>query len=125
MDPAHALVEGNYAHPLDVFVNDPSGRRPLCSEELFTTILEGMVADNAPRLFAIVQEYGKRVDADIAAWGMAFKAHAEVISADHTTRLKLNRPEEALLHFRFGSHIQPRLIWYNPDAATPPEDEID
>lgn len=52
--------ESSYAHPLDALVNDPTGRAPLCDEARFAEILEGMVADNAPRLFAVVQEYGVR-----------------------------------------------------------------
>ncbi|MGH3620579.1 MAG: hypothetical protein ACRDQ5_02160, partial [Sciscionella sp.] len=37
-------------HPLDAFVVDPSGLTPLCDEPEFATILESMVADEAPRL---------------------------------------------------------------------------
>lgn len=105
-------------HPLDFLVNDPSGKPALCDEQLFATILAELVADSAPRIFAIVQEYGERVDAHIAAWGMAFDDHADVISDDHHTRLSLRTPEQALRHFRFGSHIHSRLVYYDTDATT-------
>ncbi|GDY34091.1 hypothetical protein [Gandjariella thermophila] len=109
---------GRQRHPLDAFVPDPSGIPPLCGEPQFAAILESMVADEAPRLFAIVQEYGERVDAEIAAWGMAFADHAEVVSVDRRLRMSLRKPETALRLFGFGSHIRARLVWFNRDAST-------
>ncbi len=106
-------------HPLDKFVSDPSDLTPVCDEPEFAAILEGMVADEAPRLFAVVQEYGDRVDGRIAAWGMAFDDHAEVVSVKRGLRMSLPAPENALRLFKVGSHIQARLVWFNPDAATP------
>ncbi|SNR68065.1 hypothetical protein SAMN06265360_11495 [Haloechinothrix alba] len=108
-----------YVHPLDRLVPDPSGKAPLCDEETFAAILSGIVADEAPRLFAVVQEYGRRVDARIAGWGLAFDDRAEVVSIDGALRMKLNAPEEALRGFGFGSHVSGRLVWFDPDAVTP------
>ncbi|WP_433263814.1 hypothetical protein ACQPZF_33290 [Actinosynnema sp. CS-041913] len=110
------------AHPLDLYVPDPSGLTPLGDEARFATILERMVADQAPRLFAVVQEYGHRVDGAIAAWGMAFADHAEVVSVTGGMRLSLDEPEHALIAFRMGSRVRARLVWLNPDAATPSDD---
>jgi hypothetical protein len=112
-----------HRHPLDELVPDPSGLTPLCDEPEFAAILEEMVADKAPRLFAVVQEYGERVDARIAAWGLAFPDHAEVVSVEHTQRMSLQAPENALRLFRLGSHVRARLVWFNPDAATPAKDD--
>lgn len=109
-------------HPLDAQVPDPGDIQPLCGEEEFTAIMEKMVADEAPRLFAVMQVYGERVDGRIAAWGMAFTDHAEVVSVDHGMRMSLQAPENALRLFKFGSHIRARLVWFNPDAATPADD---
>lgn len=109
-------------HPLDVYVPDPRGMAPLCGEIEFTAIMEAMVADNAPRLFAVVQEYGERVDARIAAWGMAFEDHAEVISVERGLRMSLQIPENALRGFNFGTHIRARLVWFNPDTAASTND---
>ncbi|WP_424184047.1 hypothetical protein ACOBQX_19140 [Actinokineospora sp. G85] len=106
--------------PLDAFVNDPSGLPPLCGEAKFAASLEGMVADFAPRLFAVVQEYGDRIDGRIAAWGMAFDGRADVVSVNGGLRMGLTAPEDALRSFAVGSHIKARLVWFNPDAATPP-----
>jgi len=111
-----------HRHLLDQFVPDPSGMMPLCDEPGFAAILESMVADEAPRLFAIVQEYGQRVDARIAAWGIAFDdGHAEI--AARGVQGRLCSPEEALRFFNVGSHIRARLVWFNPAAATPPDDD--
>jgi hypothetical protein len=100
-------------------VPDPCGLAPLCDEPQFAEILEGMVADAAPRVFAVVQVYGERVDARIAAWGLAFDDHAEVVAVDRGLRMSLQAPENALPGFTWGTHIHARLVWFNPDAATP------
>jgi hypothetical protein len=102
--------------PSDVYVSD-TGMQPLCGEDEFTAIMEEMVADEAPRLFAVVQVYGERVDARIAGWGMAFADHAEVVSVERTQRITLQAPENALLIFTYGTHVRTRLVWLNADAA--------
>ncbi|MBB5155941.1 hypothetical protein [Saccharopolyspora phatthalungensis] len=109
-------------HPLDAHVQDPSGMTPLCGADMFAAIVDGMVADFAPRVFAVVQEYGDRVDARIAAWGIAFDDHAEVVGVDGGLRMSLQTPENALRGFTWGSHITARLVWVNPGAATPAND---
>jgi hypothetical protein len=110
------------AHPLDVFVIDPAELPPLCDEPEFAALLDRMVAEEAPRLFAIVQEYGERVDGRIAAWGMAFANHAEVVTVEHTQWMSLQAPENALRLFALGSHFRSRLVWFNPEAASVAED---
>lgn len=49
---------------------------PICDEAEFAQEIAELVAAEAPRLFAVVQEYGERVDGRIAAWGLAFEDHA-------------------------------------------------
>lgn len=109
------------AHPLDALVPDPSTLTPVCDETEFAELVDGMVADEAPRLFAVVQEYGERVDARIAAWGMAFADHVEVVAVARKLRMDLRTPENALPVFTVGSRIRARLVWFDPDAATPTE----
>jgi hypothetical protein len=99
-------------------------RTPLCDEAEFAELVDEMVADEAPRLFAVVQEYGERVDGRIAAWGMAFDDHAEIISVDDDTSVSLSSPERAAHGFNHRPNITPRVVWVNPDATTPP-DEIE
>lgn len=102
-------------HPLDRLVPDPTGRSALGSEAEFTAHLNRLVRVNLPRVFAVVQVYGERVDRCIAGWGLDFGDHAEVISTDRTVRMGLNSPEEAMPGFRYGTHIRPRIVWADAD----------
>ncbi|MFE1958376.1 hypothetical protein [Streptomyces sp. NPDC059479] len=96
---------------LDLLVPHPTGLPPLCDREEFSVLLKELVADTAPRLFAVAQEYGDRVDGRVAAWGMAFEDHAEVISIDGHRRHCVPSPERALRAYRFGTRIVPHLVW--------------
>lgn len=107
------------AHPLDYLVRDPSGMEPLCGEDEFAARLRCLVAAAAPRVFAIVQEYGERVDARIGGWGVAFGDHAEVVSLDGGLRMRLRDPADALDGFRVGSRIRAHLVWLDADVASP------
>ncbi len=115
-----AAEHGSYGDELSG-VEDPSALPPVGSEKEFAAIVDCMVADEAPRVFAVVQEYGDRVDGRIAAWGIAFPDHAEVVGVDGTLRIGLQAPHDSLRCFAWGSHITPRLVWVNPDAASPAE----
>jgi hypothetical protein len=114
---------GGRRHPLDVlaaqFAADVAGQPPLCDEEEFTAILDGIVADFAPRQFAIAVVYGERFDGEIVAWGMCFEEGAVIASTDRRHLMRVPSPEHALKRFRFGNHITPRIVWLNPGAATP------
>ena len=111
-------------HPADTPVPDSANTPPLCDEARFASVLEQLVADDAPRVFAVVQEYGTRLDAWIAAWGMAFDDHAEVVSVEGHTRMSLQSPDTALLGFHEADeHIHARLVWFNPETVTPTDDE--
>lgn len=101
----------------DALVPDPAGREPLADEPQFTEILAGMVADFAPRMFAVMQVYGERVDARIAAWGMAFEDRIKVFAVDGWQPMTMQAPEDALPGFAWGRHITTRLVWVDPAAA--------
>lgn len=98
------------------------GFDPLCDEDEFIDLIETMVVNEAPRLFAVVQEYGERADGRIAAWGMRFEDRADVVSVEGGMRMTLQCPEAALPGFRCDRHVTARLVWVNPDAATPDDD---
>ncbi len=128
--PPHSNSEHPESHdaqyPADAPVPDPADAPPWCDETRFASILEQLVADDAPRVFAVIQEYGTRLDAWIVAWGMAFDDHAEVISVEGSTRMSLQSPDTALLGFHEADeHIHARLVWFNPDAVTPADDDGD
>lgn len=97
----------------------PAVEAPLWDEPEFTVLVEGLVADFAPRLFALVEEEDERVDGRIVAWGMAFEDHAEVVWVDGEARGGFSSAEAARLTFSLGAKV--RLVWYNPDAATSTE----
>lgn len=97
---------------------------PLGDQAEFNQMVDEMVADEAPRLFAVVQVYRERVDGRIAAWGMAFDEHADIVSVDNGSSVRLSSPERAAYGFNHRPDIIARVVWVNPDAATPP-DEID
>ncbi|MDA3643718.1 hypothetical protein LZ318_12255 [Saccharopolyspora indica] len=105
-------------HPLDALIADPSGMPPMCDEPQFNAITADMVTETAPRLFAVLQEYGERVDVRIVAWGMAFGDHVEIISIDSSLCMKLRSPADAQRAFTWGSHVTGRLVWAS-GAAEP------
>lgn len=102
---------------------DPATLAPLCGEEEFAAEVSQMVAEEAPRLFAVVQEYGTRVDGRIAAWGMAFPDKAEVLSVNARSRMILRSPELALRWYHRRPDITASLVWVparsNPDTEPP------
>jgi len=90
---------------------------PLCDEPEFAALVEGLVADFAPRLFALVGEEGERVDGSILAWGMAFANHVDVVGEAIT--INGSFPSVEIAHQLFSRLGKTRLVWYKPDAATP------
>ncbi len=95
----------------------PAAEAPLWTEPEFAALAERLVADFAPRLFALVEEQGERVDGRIVAWGMEFEDGAEVVGTDYTRRGSYSCADTARLMFPHCGKM--RLVWYNPDAATP------
>ena len=84
---------------------------PLCDEAKFSDLVDELVAEEAPRLFAVVQEYGKRVDGRIAAWGMAFEDYTEIIGVGRRVHVSSCSPERATRVFSRRPHITARLVW--------------
>lgn len=84
--------------------------KPLCGEEEFAAMVEDMVHEEAPRLFAIVQEIGEREDGRIAAWGLAFEDHTAVLR-DRGTWLHVNSPERARHLLGRAPDVTARLVW--------------
>lgn len=48
--------------------------------------------------------------------------HVEVVAVDGGMTISLQTPHDALYYFAWDSHCTPRLVWVNPDAASPTED---
>ncbi|MBB5954155.1 hypothetical protein FHS29_000725 [Saccharothrix tamanrassetensis] len=92
--------------------------KPLCGKEEFAAILRDLVTRDAPRVFAIVEEYRVREDAWIAAWGIDLGDHAEVLCVEGGFRLSTETPETALRLFSLAEDVTPHLVWL-PDQADP------
>ncbi|WP_245556000.1 hypothetical protein [Actinopolyspora mortivallis] len=103
-----------FEHPLEALVPDPAGLEPLGDESRFVELVRELVSENAPRVFAVVQEYGQRVDARIAAWGIAFEGRAEVVAVEENLRMRVSSPEVAVRLFHLGTRVRARLVWSEP-----------
>jgi hypothetical protein len=90
---------------------------PLWDEPEFAALLERLVATFAPRLFALAEEAGERLDGRIVAWGMAFKDHAGVVQVDRTSRGRFVSADNAREMFSFSHRGKIRLVWYKPECA--------
>lgn len=77
-------------------------------------LIEEMVSDEAPRLFAVVQVHSARVDGRVAAWGMAFEDHAEILGVDADTWISVVSPERAVRRFGRDPGVSARLVWVDP-----------
>lgn len=92
---------------------EPQGDlEPLCSEEEFAEEVRGLVADEAPQVFALVEEYGERLSGRIAAWGMAFDDHVEVASVNGALRMTFDSIAD--VQRRFSQRRKIRLVWASP-----------
>ncbi|MFF9507361.1 hypothetical protein ACF1BU_13940 [Streptomyces sp. NPDC014724] len=98
------------SRPQDEALEHVSGQ-PLLGEEEFWLLVNGLVAETAPRVFAVVQEYGDHEDGWVAAWGLAFEDRAEVIRVDCGARMSVRSPESALRYFRSTAACVPRVVW--------------
>ncbi len=72
-----------------------AGRLAPLTEEDFATLVDQLVADSAPHLFALVEEYGQREDGWVVAWGMQFENRAEVVTEGDGPRLNVGSAERA------------------------------
>lgn len=95
---------------------------PLTKAEL-DTLADELVYDTAPRLFAVVQSYepgdGRSDDADawVAAWGMAFEGHAEIVSLGGGTRMRVCSLDRAVRRFGRGVDLSARVVWVGPPGS--------
>lgn len=107
MDDTAAREYGDHDHA------EPEGPvpAPLFGREKYERLVAGLVADLAPRMFAVVQDWGDRVDSRIAAWGLAFDDYAEIVGVDRGLRMSAASPEQTLIGFAHRPDITARVIW--------------
>ncbi|MFJ2557899.1 MULTISPECIES: hypothetical protein [unclassified Streptomyces] len=100
----------------------PTASIPPLTYAEFLALTEELVADTAPRLFAVVQTYEPEgtgpedADAWVAAWGMAFEEHAEIVSASGGIRMSVRSLDRAVGRFGRGDDISAWVVWV-PGAA--------
>ncbi len=99
-------------------IEDLTVPEPFGTKEEFTRAVADMVANSAPRLFAVVQEYGIRADARIAGWGLAHETHVDVIGTENCVYLGRSRPEDLLRHFHRRHLVTAHIVWPAPAAAS-------
>jgi hypothetical protein len=88
--------------------------RPLWTKEEFTNLLHLIAKKQAPRLFAIVEEYGEQEDGRVAGYGLAYPDHADVNSVEGDFHLVSQSPERArqLYEMSAGSRgVRTHLVW--------------
>jgi hypothetical protein len=76
--------------------------RPWTKEE-FTRLMRELAVAEAPRLFAIVEEYGEAEDARVAGYGLAYEDRADVNSVEGDFPLHSESAESARTLFEISS----------------------
>jgi hypothetical protein len=84
----------------------------------FATLVTDMVTHQAPRVFAIVLEYGDQIDAQVIAWGMALEESAYVTTVDGKNQYLLTEPQNALKYMPSRAGTTPHLVWTFPPTTT-------
>ena len=73
------------------------------TEQEFTDLVREVAHEEAPRVFAIVEEYGERESVRVAGYGVAFEDRAEVSAVEGGFRLSSQSPENARALFEISS----------------------
>lgn len=90
------------------------------SAEQFTGLMRELAAGEAPRLFALVEEYGEAEDARVAGYGLAYADRADVNSVEGGFQLHSRSAESARTLFEISSrsagvrHVH--VVWLDRTA---------
>ncbi|NUT48658.1 MAG: hypothetical protein HOV94_15325 [Saccharothrix sp.] len=99
----------------------PTTVKPLWSKEEFTRLMRELAVDEAPRLFALVEEYGEGEDARVAGYGLAYEDRADVNSVEGDFQLHSQNAESARMLFGISSQSagvrQVHVVWLDEAAA--------
>lgn len=99
-------------------MSEPTGLGPSYdTDEQFAGFAAGLVQDNAPRLFALVVEFGERVDADVAGYGLAYVDRAEFTSLEGDFHITSETPERVRLLVEASAEAaRVHLVWLVPNG---------
>ncbi len=100
----------------------PGVTAPLCDRAEYEQLVEDLVAESAPRMFAVVQDYGDRLDSRVAAWGLAFEDYAEIVGVDRGLRRTTASPERALRGFTHRPDVTARVLWVHLGSGGHPDE---
>jgi hypothetical protein len=92
---------------------DP-GSLPITPERYEETV-QYLVRADAPRRFAIVQDWGTHYDARVAAWGLAMGERTQIIDADVGPRMTVDSIRLALMLYAHAPHVTARVCWIDPE----------
>ena len=81
----------------------PTTARLLRNAEEFARLMQELAVTEAPRLFAIVEEYDEAEDARVAGYGLAYGDRADVNSVEGDFRLHSQSAESARALFEISS----------------------
>lgn len=90
---------------------DRAGTAVPWNEATFTDLIDDIVAESAPRAFAVVQVYGDRRDARIAAWGLAWEEQVEIVGVGGGARMCFRSLERACWILSRADDVSARLVW--------------
>ncbi|GAA3853777.1 hypothetical protein GCM10022243_19220 [Saccharothrix violaceirubra] len=87
----------------------------------FTILLHEVAREEAPRLFALVEEYGEPEDVRVAGYGLAYTDRADVNSVEGDFPLKSQDVERARTLFEISSRSagvhQVHVVWLDETTA--------
>lgn len=99
----------------------PTVTAPLWSPEEFTRVMRELATAGAPRLFALVEEYGEGEDARVAGYGLAYAGRADVDAVEGGFRLSSESAEHARTLFEVSSRSakvrRVHVVWLDEGRA--------
>ncbi|MFI9010713.1 hypothetical protein ACIGNX_26100 [Actinosynnema sp. NPDC053489] len=85
------------------------------TEQEFTELVREVAHEEAPRLFAIVEEHGEREGVRVAGYGVEFEDRAEVSAVEGGFHLSSQSAESARTVFEISSRSagtrRAHLVW--------------
>jgi hypothetical protein len=94
---------------------------PLGNAEEFTGLIQELAVEEAPRLFALVEEYGEAEDARVAGYGLAYADRADVNSVEGDFQLDSQSAESARTLFEISSRstgvARVHVVWLGEGGA--------
>ncbi|HVV23283.1 MAG TPA: hypothetical protein VHF06_27870 [Pseudonocardiaceae bacterium] len=90
--------------------DDEPGRWPVTPEQ-YADVVRQLVDGDAPRRFAIVQDWGEMFDSRVAAWGMVMGDHTMIVDAQAGPRVTADSIRLALALYTRPPHVTARVYW--------------